>query len=124
MLSPRDDLQELDELQEDDASKQDEPNAETIIGDTPDDTVALKANTRGKSLLGLESRPLCHGRWRKVALAPLTRHDRDGRFMPLMRRWRDPRCGLAPAMLPEEDLVLLIAPVVAGRGRRDRPPRP
>jgi len=86
MLSPRDDLQELDELQEDDASKQDEPNAETIIGDTPDDTVALKANTRGKSLLGLESRPLCHGRWGKVALAPLTRHDRDGRFMPLMRR--------------------------------------
>ena len=31
---------------------------EIKIGDTPDDTVALKPNNRGKSLLGLELRPL------------------------------------------------------------------
>ncbi|MDP2626687.1 MAG: PDZ domain-containing protein [Candidatus Rokubacteria bacterium] len=58
MVSPHDHLQELDELQEDDASKQDEPDADTIIGDTPDDTVALKSNTRGKNMLGLDVRPI------------------------------------------------------------------
>ncbi|MBI1958604.1 MAG: Do family serine endopeptidase [Candidatus Rokubacteria bacterium] len=31
---------------------------EIKIGDTPDDTVALKSNSRGKSLLGLEVRPI------------------------------------------------------------------